>query len=34
MVIVDRENTLILEEEVPEETVGGLLLNEARDFFK
>jgi hypothetical protein len=34
MVIVDGENTLVLDEEMPEETVRGLLLNEARDLFK
>jgi hypothetical protein len=34
MVIVDGEKTLILDEEMPEETVRGLLLNEARDLFK
>jgi hypothetical protein len=34
MVIVDRQNSLILDDETFEKTVGGLLLNEARNVFK
>jgi len=34
MVCVNHENTLLLEDEMLEETVRGLLLNKARDLFK
>jgi hypothetical protein len=34
MVIVDRQNILLLDDEMLEETVCGLLLDEARDLFK
>jgi hypothetical protein len=34
VVTVDRQNSLILDYEMLEETVRGLLLNEARDLFK
>jgi hypothetical protein len=34
MVSVDRQNSLILDDETLEETVRGLLLNETRDLVK